>query len=121
MRGGWTPIKTTRLYVNSAVASVAEISATPSQQRAIDRLARRATNLYLGALPRGGGSYRSASAVVRPDGSTVGWLQRWLLAAFAAVTQMGAPLDGSRGGSLQRYGGAVAFRGLRGLWCLAFR
>ena len=89
IRGGWTPIKTTRLYVNSAVASVAEISATPTQQRAIDRLARRArqplpdaTNLYLGALPRGGGSYRSASAAARPDGSTVGWLQRWIAAAL---------------------------------------
>ena len=83
MRGWLASIKTTRLYVNSAVASEAEISATPTQQRAIDRLARRATHplpdaasLQFDALPRCGSSPRSASAAVTQMGATVGWLQR---------------------------------------------
>ena len=42
MRGRWASIYTPQLSINSAVASVAEISATPTQQRAVDRLARRA-------------------------------------------------------------------------------
>ena len=48
MRGEWASIKTKRLYVNSTVASVAEISATPTQQRSIDRMAGKASQNILG-------------------------------------------------------------------------
>ena len=76
MRGKWASIKTTRLYINSAVASEVEISAAPTQQWAIDRLANEAklplldgAKFSMNALPRCGSSRGSVDCTVSPDGS----------------------------------------------------
>ena len=92
-----------------------------------------------GALPHCGASivpclrrfFWVAGVVIVPRGGNPDWgsaccrgrylheMQRWIHAAVEVVTQMEAPVDGCRDGQLQRYGGAVAFRRLRGHWCFS--